>query len=343
MREIVIVISDLYLPRDLKQAEAGEALAAALPGALPGIECVTRFGVSAPLEQGWRGWIARWLDLAAYADQPAASIVAAAQPGAAPERCWLATPLRLIEGLTRVHVDWRCRLRLEPEERRWLAADFNEMYRGSGFALRVLASGELLLDAPPLGPARTTEPARLLQTLMADSLPGGAGAAALRRLGAEIEMWLHEHALNRERRRRGEQPVSTLWIWGGGEPPAVPGAAPAGSASAVFGVDAYVRGLCALAGLALQPAPDGPLTGEGAPRALWVLELAEALQRDARASLAEALADLDRRAVAPALAALRRGEVDGLVLLANDRRWRLRPADRWRLWRGRRAALEALA
>ena len=343
MREIVIVISDLYLPPDLEPLEADGALAAAPPGSLPGIEHLTRFGVSAPLEQGWRGWIARWLGLAAYADQPAASIAAAAQSGAAPERCWLATPLRLIEGLTRVHVDWRCRLRLEPEERHWLAADFNAMYRGSGFALGALESGEFLLGAPPLEPARTTEPARLLQTLGADSLPGGAGAAALRRLGAEIEMWLHDHALNQDRRRRGEQPVSTLWIWGGGEPPAVPGAAPASPASTVFGTDAYVRGLCALAGLGLQPAPDGPLAGAGASRTLWVLALAEALQHPAPASLTGALADLDRRAVAPALAALRSGEADRLVLLANDRCWRLRPADRWRWWRGRRAVLEALA
>ena len=343
MREIVIVISDLYLPRDLEPLEAGGARAAAPPGSLPGIEHLTRFGVSAPLEQGWRGWIARWLGLAAYADQPAASIAAAAQPGAAPERCWLATPLRLIEGLTRVHVDWRCRLRLEPEERQWLAADFNALYRGSGFALGALESGDFLLTAPPLAPARTTEPARLLQTLMADSLPSGAGAAALRRLGAEIEMWLHEHPLNHERRRRGEQPVSTLWIWGGGEPPAVPGTAPTGTASAVFGTDAYVRGLCALAGLELRPTPGEPLMGTGVLRTLWVLSLGGALQRDARASLTEALADLDRRAVAPALAGLRCGQADRLALLANDRRWRLRPADRWRLWRGRRGALEALA
>ncbi len=58
----------------------------------------------------------------------------------------------------------------------------------------------------------------LLALSAGDPTPGlarGAAGGTLRRLGAEIEMWLHEHPLNQQRRTgRGQLPVTTLWFWG---------------------------------------------------------------------------------------------------------------------------------
>ena len=386
MKELVIVIADLHLPPELESGEPGAAPAEAC-GSWPGIEHVARFAPSGPLAGGWRGWVARWLDLAQYAHYPAASVAAATVEVPAGRACWLATPMHLIEGLTRVHVDWGCLLRLPQEQRERLAGDFKETFRGSGFDLTALESGEFLLTAPPLEPIRTVEPVRVLQGPMADALPSGEGAAPLRRLGTEIEMWLYAHPLNRERARRGERPVSTLWVWGGGEPPAP--AAPrahlprpdqypsagelhcagrsrahlprpdqypsagelhcAGrsraSAVTVFATEAYVRGLCRLAGLECgSAAPQvSSMDGTRTPRTLHVLQVAELLQVPSGMSFPAALAELDRRVVAPAVAVLRRGGIDRLVLVANDRRWTLRSADRLRFWRRRRAGLRALA
>ncbi len=341
MRELVIVIADLHLSSDLESVAPGVPRGAD-PGSWPAIEHVARFARPAPLIGGWRDWVARWLDLTEYADRPAASVAAASAEGFAGPACWLATPLHLIEGLTRLHVDWGSLLRLAGEERERLAADFKETFHGSGFGLTGLESGEFLLSAPPLARVRTVEPARVLQVPMADALPSGEGAAALRRLGAEIEMWLHAHPLNRERAHRGERPVSTLWIWGGGEPPAM-GTASRPAPVTVFACEAYVRGLCRLAGLEIRPvAQMSALSEAGTPGTLCVLELAEVLQRQGGSSLPEALAEIDRRVIAPALAALHQRRIDRLVLLANDRQWTLRFADRLRIWRRRRAGLEAL-
>jgi hypothetical protein len=49
VRELVIVIQDLYLP---------EAPAAGVPLALPGLEFVARFGTRVSLAHGWRAWLA---------------------------------------------------------------------------------------------------------------------------------------------------------------------------------------------------------------------------------------------------------------------------------------------
>jgi hypothetical protein len=52
-----------------------------------------------------------------------------------------------------------------------------------------------------------------------DWLPSASAAAATLKLISEVEMTLHEHPVNAERRSRGLPPVNSLWIWGGGQAP----------------------------------------------------------------------------------------------------------------------------
>jgi hypothetical protein len=339
VREIVIVIRDLYL-------QPGES-----PGAsVPGIERLARLGGETALPEGWRAWAARWLGLPQYAEAAPASIAAAALTDVPADRAvWLATPVHLIAGLTSLHFDRRSTLRLRDEELGELAAGFGATFRDSGFQLRPLAGGELLLSGPQASPpATTTEPARMLLTSVAESLPTGEGARALRRLSAEIEMWLHGHPINDQLARRGALTVATLWLWGGGNlsaPRSV--ATPKGITDAAFGSDAYVHGLWRLAGGETRPMPVDWAAVIGEPRAeraLAVVEVAELLQANASWSLADAVAEIDRRMISPSIAALRRGGLDRLTLLANDRCLSLRAADRWRVWRRMRAhkGLEAL-
>jgi len=54
-----------------------------------------------------------------------------------------------------------------------------------------------------------------------DHLPEGATTASYRNLLSEIEMALHEHEINQRRVEQGDQPVNSLWIWGGGDAPAI--------------------------------------------------------------------------------------------------------------------------
>ncbi|HWW80332.1 MAG TPA: hypothetical protein VNY82_12100, partial [Steroidobacteraceae bacterium] len=65
MREIVIVISDLYLAQDPSSRSPGlvQGQLESPPGigAFPGIEHIARFGGRSALEGGWRPWLARWL------------------------------------------------------------------------------------------------------------------------------------------------------------------------------------------------------------------------------------------------------------------------------------------
>jgi hypothetical protein len=275
VRQIVIVISDLYLAQDpssrspgLVQGQPHSPPAAPGTGAFPGIEHVARFGERTVLEGGWRPWLARWLgrgDLANVAPGviaavgvvpataggvsaaagtvpaagaapaaaeavPAVAVAGAVAAGAAPAAAdaapavaerppestvWIATPVHLIAGLTSLHLDRRSILRLPAADLEGFARDFNRAFGDSGLRLTPLAAGDFLMHGPATLTAATTEPARALVADLQASLPKGNEAKPFKRLGAELEMWLHAHPLNETRRRRGELPVSTLWLWGG--------------------------------------------------------------------------------------------------------------------------------
>jgi hypothetical protein len=341
VRELVMVIADLYAPRG-----AAAALEAATSAAqLPGIAAVARFGERRPLAAGWRPWLAQWsgrTELAAVA--PAWIAAARAGVAAAGGALWIASPLHLRASLTRVHLEHHGLLRLPAADAAAFAADYALALGEDGTRLVALPSGDFLLSTPDLATVASAEPARFAGA-MVPALPAGADAAPLRRRIAEIEMWLHDHALNRARQARGAPAVSVLWPWGAQGTRVQPEARMSQDTPAAFGRDAWLEGLWHLHGSAARPPPQGfqEILDSGSPRAVVVSEVACGLQRTEAGDVAGALALLDERLVSAAVGALRRGALERLTLIVNDVCVHLGRAGRLRLWRRRRAALAAIA
>ena len=335
MPEIVIVIADLYLKHD---APLG---AAAQRGALPGIESATRFGERTSLGHGWRAWLAGSLgrpDLAAAAP---ARIAAAAATGRGIGTPWIATPLELSVHRSGTHLEHRGILRLALAELTALAHAFKEAFGPSGLALTPLPSGDFLLETPGIAAVPTLEPARWAGGDVAVALPRGAAAAPLRRFLSEVEMWLHAQELNDTRRRRGDPPVTTLWPWGATGEPEPPERRATRGTPLAFGSEAYLRGLWQLLGSECRGLPErfeDVASAAGAAGAVLIVDVGAELERDAESTLADAMSRLDARFVSPSLEALRRGEVDGVTLIANDTLVRLRRHSHLRVWRRARAA-----
>jgi len=341
VREIVIVIADLYLPL------GGAAVAGA---AAPGIESAGRFGERAALQHGWREWLAHALGRADLAGAAPACIAAAEVAPAGPAvgasgTLWIATPLHLSAGAAPLVLDHRGVLRLPQAELATLAAAFQDTFGVSGFTLTPLSSGDFLLRTAGMATVATTEPARCAGRDLAAALPRGAAAAPLRRLLAEIEMWLHGQALNEARRHRGEPPVTALWPWGA-EGRAVQPERRAARALRAFGADPYVRGLWRLQEDLCRALPgrlEDVLADEHARGVVLILEVGRELQPGGHDTLTGCVARLDARFVSPALTALRRGEVASVTLIANDTRITLRRRSHLRLWRRPRAGLRSFA
>ncbi|HLJ37518.1 MAG TPA: hypothetical protein VKT54_03820, partial [Steroidobacteraceae bacterium] len=299
-----------------------------------------RFGERAHLAGGWRKWLAGSLgrpDLAAasVADVAAASLTGAAVTAATR---WIATPVEVIAGLTRLHLSRRGLLRLSREEQAELTAAFHGAFAGADLQLRALDDGQLLLSTPQIGALETAEPARCAGGDI--QVPRGPAAAPLLRLMAEIEMWLHGEPINEARRARGRPPVTGLWLWGAAGAGAIPAASGGERPRLVAcGCDAWLMGLSALCGGVALPLPEHPaavFADPRAERAVLVAEAAGEAPQDEDWSLPRAVAALDRRLVGPALEALRAGLLGQLTVIANDTRITVGRRSALRRWRRRR-------
>jgi hypothetical protein len=128
----------------------------------------------------------------------------------------VATPVRLVAGMSSVHLPADGILDIDASEADQLAADFKRSFGGRGARL-IRGPGSALLsvfDAPL--EAQTTPPEEVLGKDVWAHQPRGQGSAELRRFASEIEMWLFDHPVNAARHARGLPVVSALWLWGGG-------------------------------------------------------------------------------------------------------------------------------
>ncbi len=335
MRELVLVLPDLFLSAAGSDGAATARLSAASLIAL-------RFAAPRQLRGDWRGMLARGVGRADLALVDVASVVDAALPrtdraaeGAA--EVWLAAPLHLMAGLKTLHFPANGLLRLPADEARELAAGFADVFGGDGLALEPAGSAGFVLRGFSASEVATVDPSRLIGGQLEASLPEGAGSAALRALGSEIEMWLHELPLNRRREQRGEPRVSTLWLWGGGQPPRDPltiDRTTESRWSQLVGDDAWLQALARLAGVesAALGATLEPVLAVSGEAVCVVAPLAGGDP-----------AEYEQRYLAPALAAMAEGRLGTCVLVANDRWLTITRNDRWRLWRPRRSWLAALA
>jgi hypothetical protein len=173
VRELVIVIADLYLPR---AHEAAPEVVAGF-GALPGFEAAARFGTRAALTRGWREWLAGSLGHTDLHGAALACTTAATLPAPPPSGLtwWIATPLSLQAGAASVHLDHRGLLRLSHAEQDALAADFARTFGSSGHVLLPLPSGAFMLCTCAIGAHAMREPARWAGSGLAHRCRKGRG------------------------------------------------------------------------------------------------------------------------------------------------------------------------
>ena len=336
MRELVLILTDFFPPEP-------DGAGAGAPR-LPALETILARSRSADLAPDWRRWLASRAAAPWRALTPAAAVAAAwelsprcAQPGA---QVWLATPVHYFAGLDSVHLHPEGVLRLDAAQQQTLVADFERVFAGSPWQLHTRASRELLLSGPAIE-ASGADPALFAGIDPSAGLPRGEGAATLRRLGSEIEMWLYEHPLNSERRARGELPVTTLWFWGSGPIPALSAAAAEASAAQprLYGSDTYAEALWRVQGSGAEPLPAALEAALPTSRSGSVI-LYPMSQPD---GLTAALLQLELRWLPAALRALRTRRVSVLRLLIGTRAYTLRRLNLARFWRRRPPWWESLA
>jgi len=161
----------------------------------------------------WRHWILEHAGLALPRELPWGSLLAGREGAFA-----VATPVHLLAGLEHVHLDPAGPPPLDSHEWLQLVDSFNAEFGQDRLALDH-DQGVGLLSLPRTLEVTTHDPHALPGRDAGTWLPSGPDGGWLRRTMTAIEMWLHDHPLNRQRQLAGRVPVNGLWIWGTGPGP----------------------------------------------------------------------------------------------------------------------------
>jgi len=95
----------------------------------------------------------------------------------------------------------------------------------------------------------TVPPHDILDREVIDHMPKGIGADRIIKLMSDSQIFMKEHAVNRERRERGLLPANSIWLWGQGKKPHFPAYYERfGVRGAVVAAVDLVKGIGALAG-----------------------------------------------------------------------------------------------
>ncbi|MEO8316076.1 MAG: hypothetical protein ABI645_14935 [Pseudomonadota bacterium] len=203
----------------------------------------------------WRSGVLAALDMPNAASQNAAMIAARSIPALQPgSGICLALPVHAVAGMSRMFLGTARTFVVDPDEREALRLAFNAEFGTPEVQMHAAGCG-WLLGAPFAAAANDGSPESLLGVALAREPAVSEGGRSLRRLGAEVEMWLAGLPFNAARERRGEPVINSIWFWSGATAVTLP--APGRMPCALFTntePDAWITGLASHCGLPLRQA-----------------------------------------------------------------------------------------
>jgi hypothetical protein len=271
------------------------------------------------------------LGIARQRDWPLAPITLAADGGVAGDTYWLrADPVHLRVMRDRIVLADSDAFSLSREEADALADTIGKHF-GDDLSPLPLHPRRWYLQFS-VAPHLTTIPLSVAVGRDIDPLlPQGSDAMRFRAQLNELQMLLHDDPVNQAREARGELPVNSLWLWGGGSQPA-----PCTFRMPIYARNGEAQMLGAFCSARLNPVP--------AQMDAQVLEtdgiiLLDALTRSGHYGDAcgwrEALRELEQNWFVPLLGMLRKIGPQGIRLHdpVNGMALHLNARDAWKFWR----------
>ncbi|HEX7643064.1 MAG TPA: hypothetical protein VF472_12730 [Burkholderiaceae bacterium] len=203
------------LAADLLRSLQAPALAALLgKAAAPAVESFDPFARSLPHEN----WLAERMGLpsAAMSSPPMAAPHMLELGQTADEGHWfLLHPVHIHIARDHLVLTDRRRLPLAEVESRALFDMAKPAFEAAGKPLLYGNAGTWLVRADDWRGLQTASPDAACGHNVDIWMPKGPGEREWRKLQNEVQMEWHDNRINQEREARREQPVNSLWIWGG--------------------------------------------------------------------------------------------------------------------------------
>lgn len=247
---------------------------------------------------------------------PAAALTRDYLSGDAAGHSWLsADPAWVQPDMNGVRLLACGRMGLSMADAQALAAPLKPVFGDAGMLLEISAPDRWHLRLPKDSPLPAfAAPEQAMGEDLAQHLPQGPQGKRWRMLLNDIQILLHQHPLNAQRRAQGLSPVNSVWLWGGG---VLPGALRS-QWRGVVSDDLLLRSLAARATVPHQPRTLETVAGAGAG---WLVDLQDLPASEIANRWWPTLQSLfDRQPVA--------------LHFASAERWQRKPWHRWRFWRG---------
>ena len=247
---------------------------------------------------------------------PAAAITREFLAGDAADGTWLsADPAWVQPDMNGVRLLACGQMQLGMDEAQALAEPLRPVFDEAGMQLEISTPDHWHLRLPGDTPLPAfAVPEQALGEDLGQHLPQGAEGRRWRVLLNDVQVLLHQHPLNARRQARGQSPVNSLWLWGGGRLPD----ALSGNVVGVVGDDLLLRALAARAGIAQQSRTADAVAGGGAG---WLIDLQDLPAHEIASRWGSVLLPL-------------LGRQSVVLHFASGERWRHKPFHRWRFWRG---------
>ena len=250
------------------------------------------------------------------ANLPAAAITREFLVGDAADTCWLsADPAWVQPDMTGVRLLACGQLHLGMDDARALAEPLLPVFADAGMQLLVSTPDHWHVQLPPGVAVPTFDvPEQAMGEDLAQHLPAGKEGRLWRILLNEIQVLLHQHPLNAQRRAHALAPVNSLWLWGGGHLPKPMRSTLQGTVSD----DLLLSALAARANLVPLERTADSVTGA---RPGWLVDLQDLPATEIASTWWPSLQSLFERQPLQ-------------LQFSSGERWLHRPWHRWRFWRG---------
>ncbi len=328
-----LLVSSLLLPSEYGDEPARDLQLPSLDTLLARGNIVTR----PTLECG--EWLCRAFGVAKQHDWPVAALTLKADGVDPGHDYWLrADPVRLSVDRGQLAMAGSV-ADLTAAEARELVAVLNGYFSDSGLSIHAPTPQRWYLRSARAPALVTTPLAHVMHRDLNRHLPRGDDALEWHRVINEAQMVLHSHAVNAAREERGAATVNSLWLWGGGNLPAVTRP----HFEAVWSNDGLARALAAAADMPHDALPAGCAAWLDATHArdshylLVYGRLGDALLTHGPAAWREEIALFDRSWLSPLLDAVRSQTVASIALVADSQtnllEAKLSARGLWRFWR----------
>ncbi len=215
MREIHLIVPGLAAWLDIPHSEVT---------AMPGLERLLARGRGRAGETSLADALCRAFAVAQQEDCPLAPVTASFDGVNANLGYWLrCDPVHLQVGMRGMTLLDAWHIGLARAESEALVASLTPLFKEAGWTLVAPTPGRWY-GHPSHAVKLQTKPLDAVATRHVNSaLPTGPSAARVMRLVNDAQILLHDHPVNQARELRGQMPINSLWLWGGGEMPKVHG------------------------------------------------------------------------------------------------------------------------